>query len=111
MENDLYRMKYFHQDHSNPSDDASRSIGFFLKAIFVPQSSIFLFCLIICFYLVASTVKMSVVSSNLLFGFSEKAIAFICFYQHISRGVFLLSFAIYFSSIYLDINQAVFFCF
>jgi len=68
------------RDCSDPCDDASRSTRLFFKAIFVTQSGIFLFCLIVCFYLVAGAVKMSVVSSYLLFGFSEKAIAFVCFY-------------------------------
>jgi len=51
---------------------------------------------------------MSVVSSYLLFGFSEKVIAFICFYQPVFHGVLLLSFAIYFSPIYLGVSQAAF---
>jgi len=96
------------RDCSDPCDDTSRSTRLFFKPIFVPQSGIFLFCLIVCFYLVAGTVKMSVVSSCLLFGFSEKAIATFCFYRQVSRGVFLWSFAIYFSSIYLGVCQAAF---
>ena len=68
------------QGPPNPCDDASCSTRLFFKAIVVTQSGIFLFCPIICFYLVAGAIKMSVVSSYLLFGFSEKAIAFFCFY-------------------------------
>jgi len=83
-------------DCSDPCDDASHSTRLFFKAIFVPQSGIFLFCLIICFYLVADAIKMSVVSSYLLFGFSEKAIAFICFYRHVSCGVFFVEFCNFF---------------
>jgi len=80
------------RDCSDPCDDTSHSTRLFFKAIFVPQSGIFLFCLIICFYSVAGAIKMSVISSYLLFGFSEKAIAFICFYLRISRGVFFVEF-------------------
>jgi len=96
------------RDFSDPCDDANCSTRLFFKAIFVIQSGIFLFCLIACFYLVAGAAKMSVVSSCLLFGFSEKAIAFFCLYLHISCRVFLWSFAIYFSSIYLGVSRAAF---
>jgi len=94
------------QDRSDPCDNASRSTRLFFKAIFVPQSGIFLSYHMLLFgSWRRKDVRRRLLSPLWFFRESNSLHLFLS--THLPWR-FLLSFAIYFSSIYLGVSRATF---